>query len=70
MKYVVLIALALLLFVGEEAAGGFLNLVAVCLKYGLPIGSGLVAVSSFCNREIIEGLGWTAAAIFWAWVFW
>ena len=69
MWYIVLIALALLLFVGEEAAGGFLNFVGACLKYGLPIGSVIAAITSFFDRKILNGIGWIIAAIFWAWFF-
>lgn len=66
---IALIALMLLLFVGEGAAGGFLDFVAACLKYGLPVGSVLIAIARFMDKKNLNGLGWIIAAIFWAWFF-
>ena len=69
---ILLIALALLLFVGEEASGNWLDFVGACFKYGLPIGSVIAAMVCFFDKEsrnILKGVGWIIAAIVSAWFF-
>lgn len=68
MKYMWLIALLLLFFIGFEAAANF---VAIILMAGIIfslVAAMVMAISSLLKIQILEMLKWTIVAVFWGWI--